>query len=72
MEVGTWEITIERHDGSRYHYAERYPREPVLHELIETSDPIGRTIRAKISVIIKHPPKLAGLSIFQISAQEID
>jgi N-acetylglutamate synthase-like GNAT family acetyltransferase len=68
----TWEITIERRDGSRYVCTEYHGREPSPQEIIETTDDAGRTIRAKINVITKHLPKVAGLGIFQITAKEIE
>lgn len=68
----TWEITIERRDGSQLFRRQFHGREPSPQEVIEATDDAGRTVRARIGVITKHPPKVAGLGIFQISAHEID
>jgi hypothetical protein len=69
----TWEITIERRDGSKYECPRQFHgRAPVTHEVVETTDEEGRVIRARILGITRHPPKVAGLGIFQISALEID
>jgi hypothetical protein len=68
----TWEITVQRRDGSRYSCTQFHGRAPVTHEVIETTDEEGRVIRARILLITRHPPKVAGLGIFQTSAGEID
>jgi hypothetical protein len=67
-----WEITIQRHDGSSYRWTKFCGREPALHAVIEAADEEGCVIRARIDAVTKHPPKKAGLGVFQISAQEID
>jgi hypothetical protein len=66
-----WEITIQRRDGSSYHWTKFCGREPALHAVIEATDEEGRVIRARISAVTKHPPKQASHGVFQISAQEI-
>jgi hypothetical protein len=43
-----------------------------LHEVISATDDAGRVIQARIDHFTRHPPKAAGLGIFQISAIEIE
>lgn len=68
----SWEITIQRRDGSSYRWTKFCGREPTLYAVIETTDEERRVIRARIGAVTKHPPKATALGVFQISAQEID
>jgi hypothetical protein len=71
--MGTWEIKITRHDGSEYRYPEHRARAPQVHEIIETTDPAGRPLQARILSRTKLParPGAVGLGIWQVDAKEI-
>jgi hypothetical protein len=52
--MGTWQVRITRRDGSEHRYTEHKGRAPQPHEIIETMDNAGRTLRARDAGLAKH------------------
>jgi hypothetical protein len=67
----TWNVRISRRDQSVYTYTAYEPREPQLHEMVETRID-GRKVRAKIERKTKEPIRegAVGLGVWQIFANE--
>jgi hypothetical protein len=69
--MATWEITINRQDGSRLRFSELRGRAPKKGEIIETAD-AGKIIKARIEGY-REERQAGGSrpSFFQVTATEI-